>query len=174
MPIRFTRIWRWASRSPRRLKSRRPSGSWRLQSVSSRRTFTLICGLAELYQRVGVPKRAKEELQTALDLAGTSAEKKIARDLLAAEEHRDASSRVAAGFRQPAEATAEKMVKPRHNTANQKSAHHADYRDGCDRIADCDLSDWRSTDTGGSRSHTRGSLVDLARSGRMTDIERYI
>ena len=44
--------------------------------------------LAELYQRVGVPKRAKEELQTALDFADTSAEKKIARDLLAAEEHR--------------------------------------------------------------------------------------
>ena len=52
------------------------------------RNFYAHLRMAELYQRVGVPKKAKEELQTALDLAGTSAEKKIARDLLAAEEHR--------------------------------------------------------------------------------------
>ncbi len=53
------------------------------------RNFYAHLRMAELYQRVGVPKRAKEELQTALDFAGTSAEKKIARDLLAAEEHRE-------------------------------------------------------------------------------------
>jgi tetratricopeptide (TPR) repeat protein len=46
--------------------------------------------MAELYQRVGVPKKAKIELQTALDVATTSAEKKMARDLLAAEVHREA------------------------------------------------------------------------------------
>jgi tetratricopeptide (TPR) repeat protein len=44
--------------------------------------------MAELFQRVGVPTRAKEELQVALDLARTTEEKKIARDLLAAEERR--------------------------------------------------------------------------------------
>ena len=53
------------------------------------RNFYAHLRMAELYQRVGVPKKAKEELQTALDFAGTSAEKKIARDLLAAEEHRE-------------------------------------------------------------------------------------
>jgi Tfp pilus assembly protein PilF len=53
------------------------------------RNFYAHLRMAELYQRVGVPKRAKEELQTALDLAATSAEKKIARDLIAAEEHRE-------------------------------------------------------------------------------------
>jgi tetratricopeptide (TPR) repeat protein len=45
--------------------------------------------LAELYLRVGVPPRAKEELQIALDLAQTSEEKKIARDRLHAEQKRD-------------------------------------------------------------------------------------
>jgi Tfp pilus assembly protein PilF len=44
--------------------------------------------MAELFQRVGVPTRAKEELQTALDLAESVDEKKIARDMLAAEERR--------------------------------------------------------------------------------------
>jgi Tfp pilus assembly protein PilF len=46
--------------------------------------------MAELYQRVGVPTRMKEELQAALDLACTSEEKKIARDLLASEGRRAA------------------------------------------------------------------------------------
>lgn len=45
--------------------------------------------MAELFQRVGVPTRAKQELQTALDLAQTTEQKKIARDLLAAEQRRD-------------------------------------------------------------------------------------
>ena len=44
--------------------------------------------MAELFQRVGVPTRAIEELQVALDLARTTEEKKIARDLLTAEERR--------------------------------------------------------------------------------------
>src|SRR5712692_8757717 len=44
--------------------------------------------MAELFQRVGVPTRAKEELQVALDLAQTTEEKKTARSLLAAEERR--------------------------------------------------------------------------------------
>jgi Tfp pilus assembly protein PilF len=46
--------------------------------------------MAELFQRVGVPGRTKQELRIALDLAVTSEEKKIARDLLANEERRDA------------------------------------------------------------------------------------
>jgi tetratricopeptide (TPR) repeat protein len=45
--------------------------------------------MAELFQRVGVPTRAKEELRIALDLATTVEEKKIARDLLTNEERRD-------------------------------------------------------------------------------------
>ena len=45
--------------------------------------------MAELYHRVGVPKFAKEHLEIALDLAQTSEEKKIARDLLAAERRRE-------------------------------------------------------------------------------------
>jgi len=45
--------------------------------------------MAELYQRVGVPTKTKEELRIALDLASTTEEKKIARDLLANEERRD-------------------------------------------------------------------------------------
>ncbi|HUY17732.1 MAG TPA: hypothetical protein VMV15_00785 [Candidatus Binataceae bacterium] len=45
--------------------------------------------MAELFQRVGVPTRAREELRLALDLADTSEQKKIARDLLASEQHRD-------------------------------------------------------------------------------------
>jgi tetratricopeptide (TPR) repeat protein len=45
--------------------------------------------MAELFQRVGVPTRTKEELRIALDLAQTAEEKKIARDLLATEERRD-------------------------------------------------------------------------------------
>ena len=45
--------------------------------------------MAEMYQRVGVPTRAKEELQVALDLAQSREEKKIARDLLNAEERRN-------------------------------------------------------------------------------------
>jgi Tfp pilus assembly protein PilF len=44
--------------------------------------------MAELFQRVGVPTRAKEQLQVALDLAESREEKKIARDLLNAEERR--------------------------------------------------------------------------------------
>jgi tetratricopeptide (TPR) repeat protein len=45
--------------------------------------------MAELYQRVGVPTRAREELRIALDLAQSSEEKKIARDLLSGDERRD-------------------------------------------------------------------------------------
>jgi Tfp pilus assembly protein PilF len=45
--------------------------------------------MAELFQRVGVPTRLKEELQIALDLAETAEQKKIARDLLASEERRN-------------------------------------------------------------------------------------
>ncbi|MGA9473183.1 MAG: hypothetical protein WBV36_12010, partial [Terriglobales bacterium] len=45
------------------------------------RNFYAHLRMAELYQRVGVPKRAKEEWQTALDLAETSNEKKVARDM---------------------------------------------------------------------------------------------
>jgi tetratricopeptide (TPR) repeat protein len=45
--------------------------------------------MAELFQRVGVPTRAKDELRIALDLAEGADQKKIARDLLTAEERRD-------------------------------------------------------------------------------------
>lgn len=45
--------------------------------------------MAELFQRVGVPTRAREELRLALDLAATSEQKKIARELLASEQRRD-------------------------------------------------------------------------------------
>jgi tetratricopeptide (TPR) repeat protein len=54
------------------------------------RNFYAHLRMAELFQRVGVPTRTKEELQLALNLAQTTEEKKIARDLLAAEERRDA------------------------------------------------------------------------------------
>jgi Tfp pilus assembly protein PilF len=46
--------------------------------------------IAQMYQRVGVPKKAKEEFQAALNLARTSEEKKFARDLLESERRRDA------------------------------------------------------------------------------------
>jgi tetratricopeptide (TPR) repeat protein len=46
--------------------------------------------MAELYHRVGVPTRVKEELRIALDLAESAEEKKIARDLLTKEENEDA------------------------------------------------------------------------------------
>ena len=45
--------------------------------------------MAELFLRVGVPTRAKDELRLALDLAHGAEQKKIARDLLLAEERRD-------------------------------------------------------------------------------------
>jgi tetratricopeptide (TPR) repeat protein len=45
--------------------------------------------MAELFQRVGVPTRAREELRIALDLAKTADQKKIARDLLEGEKRRD-------------------------------------------------------------------------------------
>jgi tetratricopeptide (TPR) repeat protein len=45
--------------------------------------------MAELFQRVGVPTKAKEELRIALDLAQTPEQKKMARDLITAEERRD-------------------------------------------------------------------------------------
>jgi Tfp pilus assembly protein PilF len=45
--------------------------------------------MAEFFQRIGVPTRAKEELRIALDLAQGQEEKKIARDLLTAEERLD-------------------------------------------------------------------------------------
>jgi len=44
--------------------------------------------LAELFHRVGLPTRMKDELQIALDLAETAEQKKIARDLLSSEERR--------------------------------------------------------------------------------------
>jgi Tfp pilus assembly protein PilF len=45
--------------------------------------------MAELFHRVGVPTRMKDELQIALDLAETAEQKKIARDLLSSEERRN-------------------------------------------------------------------------------------
>jgi hypothetical protein len=53
------------------------------------RNFYAHLRMAELFQRIGVPTRTKEELQVALDLAQTAEEKKIARDLLTTEERRD-------------------------------------------------------------------------------------
>jgi Tfp pilus assembly protein PilF len=53
------------------------------------RSFYAHLRMAELFQRVGVPTRAKDELRIALDVADTAEEKKIARDLLTAEERRD-------------------------------------------------------------------------------------
>jgi Tfp pilus assembly protein PilF len=44
---------------------------------------------AELYQRIGVPSRVKEELRAALDFARTAEERKMARGLLAAEKLRE-------------------------------------------------------------------------------------
>jgi Tfp pilus assembly protein PilF len=44
---------------------------------------------AELYHRIGVPGKAKEEMQAALGFARTPEERKIARDLLAAEKRRE-------------------------------------------------------------------------------------
>ena len=44
---------------------------------------------AELYQRIGVPTRVKEELRAALDFARTPEERKMARDLLNAEKLRE-------------------------------------------------------------------------------------
>src|SRR5207248_6310805 len=38
--------------------------------------------MAEFFQRVGVVTKSQEELQTALDVAATTEERKIARDLL--------------------------------------------------------------------------------------------
>lgn len=46
--------------------------------------------LAELYLRVGVPLRAREELQRAMDLSQTAEQRKIVRDLMAAETRREA------------------------------------------------------------------------------------
>ncbi|MGH7933142.1 MAG: hypothetical protein ACREQN_08220 [Candidatus Binataceae bacterium] len=54
------------------------------------RNFYAHLRMAELYQRVGVATRTEEELRVALDLARTADEKKIARDLLASEQRRDA------------------------------------------------------------------------------------
>lgn len=45
--------------------------------------------MAELFHRVGVPTRMKDELQIALDLAETAEQKKIARDLISSEERRN-------------------------------------------------------------------------------------
>lgn len=53
------------------------------------RNFYAHLRMAELFQRVGVPTRTKEELRIALDLAQTPEQKKIARDLLTGEERRD-------------------------------------------------------------------------------------
>ncbi len=65
--------------------------------------------MAELFQRVGVPTRVKEELQTALDLAQTAEEKKIARDLLTTEERRNPRRAWRPDFSQL-------LRKPRRNT----------------------------------------------------------
>jgi tetratricopeptide (TPR) repeat protein len=53
------------------------------------RNFYAHLRMAELFQRVGVPTRAKDELRVALDLAQGADQKKIARDLLTTEERRD-------------------------------------------------------------------------------------
>jgi tetratricopeptide (TPR) repeat protein len=53
------------------------------------RSFWAHFRMAELYQRVGVPLRAKEEFQIALDLAGTADERKAARDRIEADARRD-------------------------------------------------------------------------------------
>jgi Tfp pilus assembly protein PilF len=53
------------------------------------RNFYAHLRMAELFQRVGVPTRAEDELRLALDLAHGAEQKKIARDLLRAEERRD-------------------------------------------------------------------------------------
>ena len=53
------------------------------------RNFYAHLRMAELFHRVGVPTRMKEELQIALDLADTAEQKKIARDLLSNEERRN-------------------------------------------------------------------------------------
>jgi cytochrome c-type biogenesis protein CcmH/NrfG len=45
--------------------------------------------MAELFHRVGVPTRMREELQIALDLAESAEQKKIARDLLSSEQQRN-------------------------------------------------------------------------------------
>lgn len=45
--------------------------------------------MAELFQRVGVPLKAKEEFQIALDLAETAEQKKAARDRIEAEQRRE-------------------------------------------------------------------------------------
>jgi tetratricopeptide (TPR) repeat protein len=45
--------------------------------------------MAELYQRVGVPLKAKEEFQAALDLAETAEQRKAARDRIEAEQRRE-------------------------------------------------------------------------------------
>ena len=45
--------------------------------------------MAELYQRVGVPSKAKEEFQIALDLAESADERKAARDRIEAEQRRE-------------------------------------------------------------------------------------
>jgi Tfp pilus assembly protein PilF len=52
------------------------------------RNFYAHLRLAELFHRVGLPTRMREELQIALDLAETAEQKKIARDLLNSEERR--------------------------------------------------------------------------------------
>jgi Tfp pilus assembly protein PilF len=53
------------------------------------RNFYAHLRMAELFHRVGVPTRMKEELQIALDLAETAEQKKITRDLLSSEERRN-------------------------------------------------------------------------------------
>jgi len=55
------------------------------------RNFYAHLRMAELYQRVGVPLKAKDQLQRALDCAQTREEKSIARDLLASEVRKDAT-----------------------------------------------------------------------------------
>jgi len=45
--------------------------------------------MAELFQRVGVPSKAKEEFQIALDLAETAEQRKAARDRIDAEQRRE-------------------------------------------------------------------------------------
>jgi tetratricopeptide (TPR) repeat protein len=53
------------------------------------RNFWAHFRMAEIYQRVGVTLRAKEEFQAALDLAETAEQRKAARDRIEAEQRRE-------------------------------------------------------------------------------------
>ena len=53
------------------------------------RSFWAHLRMAQLYQRVGAPTKCQQELQIALDVAESSEERKVARDLLDAEKNRN-------------------------------------------------------------------------------------